>query len=141
MTFLEDRRVLYSPDSLEVPRHCVASVLEIRRYLTGELGQLDAGSDLAGTIRAMRAACRKFLDQVGTDGQNVVVQATQHSHWASWVFYGALGEMRGTFGVLIARIATQYKLDVEEELARILPANADDDEQKSDRRRCKTRRR
>jgi len=31
IAFLEDRRVLYAPDSLEVPSHCVESVLEIRR--------------------------------------------------------------------------------------------------------------
>ncbi len=36
--FLEDRRVLYAPDSLEVPSHCVESVLEIRRFLSAELG-------------------------------------------------------------------------------------------------------
>src|SRR5260370_30779170 len=45
IAFLEDRRVLYAPDSLEVPSHCVESVLEIRRFLSGELGKLETGSE------------------------------------------------------------------------------------------------
>ena len=38
LVFLEDRRVLYSPYEVEMPEHCVASVLEIRRFLTEQLG-------------------------------------------------------------------------------------------------------
>ena len=30
--FLEDRRVLYNPYELEVPQHCIHSVIEIRRF-------------------------------------------------------------------------------------------------------------
>ena len=44
-----------------------------------------------------------------------------HGHWASWVFTGALGEMRGVFGVHIARLAASHGLDVEDELATIIP--------------------
>ena len=66
LTQLEDRRVLYNPSSLEVPEHCVESVIEIRRLLSTELGGLEVGSTLANSLRAMRAACRKFLDHVHT---------------------------------------------------------------------------
>jgi hypothetical protein len=52
IAFLEDRRVLYAPDSLEVPSHCVESVLEIRRFLSGELGKLETGSEFAASLRA-----------------------------------------------------------------------------------------
>jgi len=122
ISFLEDRRVLYAPDELEVPAHCVHSVLEIRRFLTMELGKLDNGSVLAASLRAMRAACRKFLERVGVDGDDrAVLYANRPGHWASWTFYGALGEMRGTFGVHLARIAAEFKLDIEDSLAAILP--------------------
>ena len=50
---------------------------------------------------------------------------THNGHYASWAFYSALGEMRGTFGVHLARIATQFRLDVEDELATIIPARAE----------------
>lgn len=41
ISFLEDRRVLYRPTEMEVPEHCIQSVLEIRRFLTVELSHLD----------------------------------------------------------------------------------------------------
>jgi hypothetical protein len=134
ITFLEDRRVLYAPDELEVPEHCVHSVLEIRHFLSGELGKLGAGSEFASNLRAMRAACRKFLERVGTDGREVVLYANHHGHWASWTFYSALGEMRGTFGVHLAKIAAEFRLDVEDRLAAILPASVEGDSDDGGRR-------
>ncbi len=126
------RRVI--ADSLEVPEHCVHSVLEIRHFLSAELGKLDSAMEFAASLRAMRAACRKFLERVGTDGRETVLYANQHGHWASWTFYSALGEMRGTFGVHIAKIAAQFRLDVEDRLAAILPAIADVDSEDDHRR-------
>ncbi len=126
IAFLEDRRVLYAPDELEVPDHCVHSVLEIRRFLSAELGKLENGSSFAESVRAMRAACRKFMDRVGVDGREAVIYANQLGHWASWTFYSSLGEMRGTFGVHLAKIAAEFRLDVEDNLAIILPAKADE---------------
>lgn len=39
----------------------------------------------------------------------------------SWVFNGALGELRGVFGVHLARLAVAYGIDVEDDLGSILP--------------------
>jgi hypothetical protein len=106
----------------------VQSVLEIRHFLTAELGKLDGKSELSASLRAMRAACRKFLDRVGSrDGRDVIRFANHHDSWTSWTFYSALGEMRGTFGVHLARIAAQFRLDIEDQLAAILPAKDEED--------------
>jgi hypothetical protein len=42
-------------------------------------------------------------------------------------FGAALGEMRATFGLHLAKIATHNGLDIEDDLARILPATDVDD--------------
>ena len=136
IAMLEDRRVLYAPEEMEVASHCVQSVIEIRHCLSDELGKLDSGSELAESLRAMRAACRKFLERVGTDGREGIHQA---NGWGShsWTFGSALGELRGTFGIHVAKIAAAFKLDVEDRLASILPANADADTGDDDRLFCR----
>jgi hypothetical protein len=121
IVFLEDRRVLYTPSEMELPDHCVQSVLDIRRFLTQELASLQPETDLADTLRAMRAACRKFLDKVQGRNGDVVRFGRQPGHWASWEFNGALGELRGVFGIHLAKLAAQHGLDVEDGLASILP--------------------
>ncbi len=62
--FLEDRRVLYNDFAWEVPDQCIQSALEIRKFLTTELGNLKEGSELVSPMRSMRAACRKFLNEM-----------------------------------------------------------------------------
>ena len=108
---------------MEVPDHCVRSVLDIRHHLSDELGKLEGGSELAASLRAMRAACRKFLERVGTDGREGIRHASGGGY-QSWTCGSALGELRGTFVVHVAKIAAQFHLDVEDKLAAILPANA-----------------
>jgi len=62
VTFLEDRRVLYNPYELEMPKHCKESVIKIREFLTEQLYDIDRDSELGQILRGMRSACRKFLD-------------------------------------------------------------------------------
>ncbi|MRH02427.1 hypothetical protein GIY21_19185 [Xanthomonas sontii] len=124
IAYLEDRRVLYVPSEAELPEHCIHSVLEIRRFLTNELGSLPPDGSIAQALSAMRAACRKFLETVQADNGVIVRHGSSHGHYASWVFIGALGELRGVFGVHIAALAAAYGLDIEQQLAAIIPANA-----------------
>jgi uncharacterized protein DUF6650 len=136
ISFLEDRRVLYNPSEMEMPQHCVQSVLEIRGFLTSEIGGLAFDDHLAGSLRAMRAACRKFLDTVQAERGEIVVSANRLNHYASWIFKGALGELRGVFGIHIANVAVQFGLDVENDLASILPVR--DTEPRATKRLAKT---
>lgn len=77
ITFLEDRRVLYARNSLEVPEHCVHSVLEIRHFLSDEVGKHDTGSGFVGSGESSSHAssCRRFLDRVGVDSREVTLYA------------------------------------------------------------------
>ena len=120
ITELEDRRVLYNPTEMELPDNCARSIVEIRRMLSSELGGLNNDSPLVNSLRAMRAACRKFQDSVGAD-EKIIKYGAHSNHFASWQFNGAVGELRGVFGIHLAQIATQYGLDIEDDLAIILP--------------------
>ena len=54
---------------------------------------------------------------------------------AGWRFNQALGEMRGVFGIHVARLAVAYGLDVDEPLASVLPLDPDADDDDSIRGR------
>lgn len=125
LTFLEDRRVLYNPSVVEIPEHCVESVVEIRHELTRFIQAGGRDGELGGHLQAMRAACRKFMTSVG-DVRQPTQQLWSLGNYQGWVFLSALGELRGVFGVHVAQLAAKYGLDVGRELATILPGKDSD---------------
>ena len=113
ITFFEDRRALYNPYNIETPMWVIESVLEIRKKLTDTLETLDENSDISPHLRAMRAACRKFMDEI------------EKQKRGRYPFLGdiftSLGEMRAIFGIHIAQLCVKYGIDIEDDLATILP--------------------
>jgi hypothetical protein len=129
LVFLEDRRVLFIPFEAEQPDHCVESILEVRRFLTTELGHLDdKDQDVAPHLRAMRASCRAFLDRTATidEGHRRFRRPLYGAQ--EWVFNQALGELRGEFGIHVAQLSAKFGIDIEDQLAVILPAEVNEDE-------------
>lgn len=131
ITFLEDRRLLYNPYEVEIPEHVVQSVIDIRREMTRSLAAGGLADELTGSLRSIRAACRKFLDSVGVsdDGRDrlhLPPTAFGVHHMHDIGFNQSLGELRGVVGVEVFKIAAAHGLDVEDGLASILPV-ADED--------------
>jgi hypothetical protein len=123
VNFLEDKRVLYNPTELEIPQHCVMSIIDIRRFLTSKIDELDDQSQLMPLIKTMRSACREFQDSVEKRGTNLRF----HFHNSdSWEFSIALGEMRRTFGYCLSQMISMFELDVENDLASIIPVGYND---------------
>jgi hypothetical protein len=118
ITFLEDKRVLYVPHDMEYEAWAAESVLQIREELTRTLQQCPPKDELTGPIKTMQAGCRKFLDLMGPpmgrgrffDDQNM------------WV---AIGQLRGVFGDQLAQQSVAYGIEVEGELASIIPVEDD----------------
>jgi len=119
--FLEDKRVLYNPSELEIPKCCIESVTTIRQFLTNEMCQTQDNSNLFSYMKAMRIACRKFLNIINSTDHSFLNEAQYNGSYSSWIFGSALGELRGTFGTMIAQISTAYGIDVEDDLAKIIP--------------------
>ncbi len=131
MVFLGDRRVLFMPSAAEVPEHCVASVLEIRRFLTDALGQGGIAAELQSTLLAMRTACRQFVTTAGISqrGERVILPHSMHGPFGGPWLNQALGELRATMRIHLAQVSVAYDIDVPDELAIILPPPADKDPQ------------
>ena len=117
VTFLEDRRALYNSFDMETPMFVDQSLIEIRKELTETLQKVGDNPDLSPHLRAMRAACRKYLD---------ATQSRQPYHYRDYEAFAALGELRAIFGIHIAQLAVKYGIDIENELDSIMPIEDDD---------------
>jgi len=117
---LEDRRVLYNPDWLEVRNQVDASVDEIRDVCTAALKTFAPNDFAALPIRNIRAACRRYLDDTTVEFRH----ADFHHHHGglSPGAFLALGAFRATVGQDVARLAAHYDIEVEGDLAGVLPA-------------------
>lgn len=123
VAFLEDRRVLYADYDAEYGPWVERSLLEMRGELTRILQICPDDEHLAEPIRAMRAACRRFLDEAGFPG---APRRSIHPYQPGWLV--ALGELRATFGLHLARLCAAYGVDVEPELGSILPPSEEENE-------------
>lgn len=106
--FLEDRRVLYNNFAWEVEHEVAESVLAIRTELTESLKRLSETSETVASLKAMRAGCRKFLDSVRRHGDR-------------FGFLSELGRLRATIGIQVAYLAVKYGIDIDGELAQVIP--------------------
>ncbi len=119
VVFFEDRRALYNPYDLETPHWVVESVLEIRKQLTETIASVDRTSDIVPHLRAMRAACRKFMDEAERKRHG------RHPRYGFDDIFTALGEMRAILGIHIGQLCVKYGIDIEGELSSILPIDDD----------------
>jgi hypothetical protein len=121
ITELEDRRVLIDPPFRTDISHCLLSIMQIRQFLKEELKELSVDSKLKPSLQAMTSACRSFLNKmqeygISTESTFDDLSLEQSSH-----FHIGLGELRRTFGMHLAVVAAQYRLDIHDDLASILP--------------------
>ncbi len=68
----------------------------------------------------IRAACRTFLDQPHADFRNLYPRDLGLDRYGAG-FFTALGELRARVGVQIAILAVRYEIELEAELASIVP--------------------
>lgn len=115
---LEDRRVLYNPDWLEVRYQVDTSVDEIRDICTAALKTFGANDFATSALRNIRAACRRYLDDTTIEFRHADMG---HRGDLSAGAFLALGAFRATVGQEVVRLLAHYDLEVEGDLASILP--------------------
>ncbi|MHC4517785.1 MAG: DUF6650 family protein [Planctomycetota bacterium] len=118
LVYLAERRALGDPYDMAIGSFVTQSILDMRERLGGELRDLSTNSVLQEALRAMRAACRMFLEENRSprSGYGSPYEAQLHS---------TLGVLRALFGIHVARIACAYDLEVDARLERILPPEPD----------------
>ncbi len=117
LAFLEDRRALFDPSSpAEVEDHVISSIHMIRAECTTTVGTLSEKAPGVEYVRAIGAACRRFLDEPYPTFDDIMERRRdpyferdeyhgrlRHgTHPAA--FFTALGEFRGFVGAQIAML-------------------------------------
>ena len=119
IVFLQDKRVLFNPMEMEAEQHCVMSVIAIRDELTQTLQSLPRKSLIAKSVTRMRKACHDFSNVLGHPNFNTLDDQVRVS-----ILMRQLIKLREKFGVSVAELAVAHGLDVEDDLANIIPFNS-----------------
>lgn len=130
IVFLEDRRVLYNASDLEEVGQVDRSIHDIRQECTKTLQALPAAVFAAAPIRAIREAGRRFHNDQHEefryfDGGDRHDRGP-HGRRGSPGFFVALGAYRATVGLQVAMLAAHYDIDIEGDLASVLPSIDDE---------------
>lgn len=118
LLMLEDRRALYNPMWLEAESQVIGSLHDIRAASTEALRRFDENDFATVPIRAVREACRRFHDDAAVDFPHMGGGSRSGT---STGFFMALGALRATIGQQVAMLVGHYDLEVEGDLATILP--------------------
>jgi len=124
---LAGQRALHYPYDREIGSFVVQSILDTQERLIRDIKALSVDSLLRKILRAMQAACRKFLNenQSPSAGYGWPYEAQ---------LYCTLGELRALLGIYIARIACAYDLDVDACLGDVLPPEPEPESNESHNR-------
>lgn len=115
---LEDRRALYNPTEVEVRGDVERSLHKLREDCTSALKSFGEDAFAVSAIRAIREACRRFHD----DAQLKFRLFDRDGHLEEDAgFFLALGALRATIGYQVALLAAHYDIDIESDLASIMP--------------------
>lgn len=98
LTFLDGRRVLFDPWTLEDPERVADSVLKVRDRIDEDLASLEPDAKAVGSLRAIRAACLHYLTQVPRPEDAA-------EHWP-----GAINNLRGGISKGIESLERDYNI-------------------------------
>lgn len=115
---LENRSLLFEPVQLEEGDRYVQAVGELRDRLEEPLTDLEYQSPLDNQIRKMRRASRRFVEQVGHSGLDAFAEPVRQS-----LLRRELHRLRDQFGEALAEISISHGVEVDDELASIIPFN------------------
>lgn len=123
LTFLENKRILFHPYVDRCPGNAIISVLELRKRIQSDMEQLDRNTYLHKTLSLMRNSINLFLEYASANCESVT--SCKDCRVRKTGCLKGLIEFRKEMGRCIAGICISFDLDVEEQLATIMPLNVD----------------
>ncbi|MGE5516653.1 MAG: hypothetical protein ACM31D_12615 [Bacteroidota bacterium] len=105
----------------EEQERCYRSIGELRRLISDTGLLLPADAAACDLLAAMRAACRKYLDEAEAWDK----KSGRRFSMPSFAFFQLLGAFREVMGLYVWRLGEVYDLDVEGRLTYWFPGTRD----------------
>jgi len=123
---LEDRRALFSTECTKyrLQYNVYDSINRVRSACTVALRLFDEDDFAIGPIRAIRVACRAFQDRSQAGFPSFHLPGDTYAYGPG--FPVALAVLRGQIGEQVALLVAHYDLEVEGDLASVLPELPED---------------
>jgi hypothetical protein len=116
---LNNRRVLYAPFYQENEQACINSALDLRENLKSIIDAAPDRSPVYKCAKEIQKACRTFMSKTEQLDFSVRDRATSVATRA--MFEQSLTKFRRSVGETTKNLIAAYELDVEDELAAIIP--------------------
>lgn len=130
ISMLEDRRILFADASWVSRGYCLGSAELARDQLTELIANPDISEGLARQLKLVRSYLRTFmtdaiwprhLGRFGCAGHRRAGSGDDAHRYVADQLSVALGELRAKVGLVVGDLAVRFDLDVEPELATIIP--------------------
>ena len=125
LAFLEDRMALYGNPEREITDRLIGSIADIRRRLTEVLSTGELPATITELLKPIRADCRDFLKaaEIGdVEARHLIVPSDpDNQRPLRPAAFFALKALRDTAGHNIGLLAVRYGIDVEDQIAHLIP--------------------
>lgn len=123
---LEKRRILYETLHNEQVDISIKSVIEIREFINKEIIIYKRKSRLSVYAKELIEACQEFLNLTQRLNEKTGNYYTlDQKDWQ--IFRAAIKRLRKVFAKWLYQIVTEYDIEIEKYLARIIPVSMDHD--------------
>ncbi|WP_203794560.1 DUF6650 family protein [Actinoplanes derwentensis] len=127
IAFLEDRRALYENPDREVTDRLIGSIAQIRQRLSDTLATGELPETISELLKPIRAACRDFLSaaEIGdAEAKALIIPSGPNEvRVLKPKAYFKLKSLRDTAGHNIGLLAVRYGINVEDQVADLIPAS------------------
>lgn len=116
---LTDRRVLYAPHHRENEQACLSSALDLRQDMGSIIDEAPPRSPVYSAAKEVQKASRRFMsdvEELNFDAQDIATAVATRS-----IFERHLDRFRGSVGHATMNLVAAYGLDVDDELATLIP--------------------
>ena len=127
MVFLNDRRVLYEPESVEVSSQCIASIQEIRKHTRDLMENIkNQDSLIFKYLDNICECCRVFLTKYQENEYHHILFVGKDLNGKQIAFLMGLNDYRRKMARIIKEISMKYKIKLPVHLQDLVASDIND---------------